>query len=279
MQLLYHIKIKFVNIAVRWQPAGVLAQHLVLHVPNPYNSLKITKRGPIIAVLRRLRELYTVARRIWQTEGLPPLLGRGFIFLANCFFQYGSYYLYEINIPQVLQRNNRPEDFRPEIRDFTLKIVSTNTQADELEREGFEFRSRFFNARKRLDRGAIAFCIFVGRELANIGWITLNNPAKDSLIDLPLKVDYSNREACTGGAATTPKYRNLGLMRYNYFKRLEFLKENGWLRDRAAVSKSNIAAQAGVAKIGGVNIYAEARFLKLLWWRYWREKPLPPPRT
>ena len=117
----------------------------------------------------------------------------------------------------------------------------------------------------------------MGRELANIGWITLNNPAKDSLIDLPLQVDFSNREACTGGAATTPKYRNMGLMRYNYFKRLEFLKENGWLRDRAAVSKSNIAAQAGVARIGGVNIYAEARFLKLLWWKYWREKPLPPP--
>jgi len=224
-------------------------------------------------MLYKLTELFTVARRIWQTEGLPPLLRRGFVFLANYFFQYGTYYLYEIDIAKVLKQNNR-SSFLPDIQNLTLKIVSTNEQADELDREGFEFRSQFINARKRLDRGAIAFCIFMGRELANIGWITLNNPAKNSMIDLPLQVDYSNREACTGGAATTPKYRNIGLLRYNYFKRLEFLKENGWLRDRAAVAKSNIAAQAGVARISGVNIYAEARFLKLLWWKYWREKPL-----
>ena len=228
-------------------------------------------------MLCRLTELFTVAKRIFQTEGLPPLLGRGFIFLASCFFQYETYYLYEIDIPKVLKQNDKPDAFRPEIRDFTLKIVSTNEQADDLDRGGLEFRSQFINARKRLDRGAIAFCIFVGRELANIGWITLNNTAKDSLIELPFKVDFSNKEVCTGGAMTAPKYRNIGLMRYNYFKRLEFLKENGWLRDRAAVAKSNVAAQTGVVKISDINIYAEARFLKLLWWKFWWEKPLTPP--
>ena len=167
-------------------------------------------------------------------------------------------------------------DFLPDIQNLTLKIVSTNEQADELDREGFEFRSQFINARERLDRGAIAFCIFMSREFANIGWITLTQQAKDSLNELPFKVNFSNNEACTGGAVTNPKYRTMGLMRYNYFKRLEFLKENGRLRDRAAVAKSNIASQMGVAKISD-NIYAEARFLKLLWWKFWWEKPLTPP--
>ena len=228
------------------------------------------------AMLCRLIELFTVTKHILQTEGLPPLLRRGFAFLAGYFFQYGTYYLYEIDISKVLKQNSE-HDFLPDIPNFTLKIVSQNEQADELAREGFEFRSQVINARKRLGKRAIAFCIFVGRELASIGWISLTQQAKDSLVELPFKVDFSNREACTGGAVTGLKYRNSGLMRYNYFKRLEFLKENGRLRDRAAVAKSNIAAQTGVAKISdNINIYAEARFLKLLWWKFWWETPLTP---
>ncbi len=134
-----------------------------------------------------------MAKRIFQTEGLPPLLTRGFAFLTGYFFQYGTYYLYEIDISKVLKQNNKP-DFLPDIPNLTLKVVSTNEQADELDREGFEFRSQFINARKRLDRGAIAFCIFIERELANIGWITLTKQAKDSLIELPFKVDFQTRK-------------------------------------------------------------------------------------
>jgi hypothetical protein len=225
-------------------------------------------------MLCRFTELFKAAKRILQTEGLLPLLKHGFTFLIGHFFQYGTYYLYEIDISKALKQT-KEANLLPKVQDFTLKIVYTNEQADELDREGFEFRSQLTNARKKLDKGAIAFCIFVGRELANIGWITLTEQAKDSLTGLPFKVDFSNNEACTG-SATDPKYRNMGLMRYNYFKRLEFLKEKGRLRDRAAVAKSNIASQKGVAKIS-YNIYAEARFLKLLWWKFWREKPLTPP--
>ena len=227
-----------------------------------------------MAMLRKLTESFTVVKRIFQTEGLLPLLTRVTAFIIGCFLQYGTYYLYEIDILKVLKQQEKPDEFLPNDQNLTLKIVSTNEQADELDREGFKFRSQFINARERLDRGAIAFCIFIGQELASIGWITLTQKAKDSLNELPFKVDFSNNEACTGGAVTNPKYRNMGLMSYNYLKRLEFLKENGILRDRAAVAKSNIAAQMGVAKIGDMNIYAEARFLKLIWFKSWKEKPL-----
>jgi hypothetical protein len=223
-------------------------------------------------MLCRLTELLTVAKRIFQTEGLLPLLTRGTAFLIGHFFQYGTYYLYEIDVSKVLEQNKK-HDFLPDIPDLTLKIVSTNEQADKLDGEGFEFRSKFINARKRLDRGAIAFCIFIGRELANIGWIALTQQAKDSFDSLPYQVNFADKQGCTGAAETNPKYRNMGLMRYNYFIRLEFLKENGILRDRSAVAKSNIAARMGVAKISD-NIYAEARFLKLMCGKFWKEKPL-----
>lgn len=226
----------------------------------------------MIAMLCRLTELFTAAKHIFQTEGLTPLLRRGFAFMAGCFFRYEAYYLYEIDISEVLKQSNEA-DILPDIQDFTLKIVSTNEQADELARGGLEFRSQFINAGERLDKGAIAFCIFVGQELANIGWVAMTQQAKDSVDGLPFKVDFSNNEACTGDTVTNPKYRNVGLMGYNYFKRLEFLRENGKLRDWATVAKSNVAAQRGIAKLN-LKIYAEARCLKLMWWRLWKERPL-----
>jgi hypothetical protein len=224
-------------------------------------------------MLCKLKQLFTRAKHILQTEGLLPLLMRGFNLLIGYFFQYGNYYLYETDISKVLEQNNE-QDLIPDIPNFTLKIVSTNEQGDKLEREGFEFRSQFLNAKERLDRGAIAFCIFVEQELANIGWIALTQQAKDSIDSLPYQVKFDDKEGYTGAAKTQPKYRNMGLMRYNYFKRLQFLKENGILRDRAAVAKSNIASQKGAAKISDVNICAEARFLKIMWCRFWWEKPL-----
>jgi hypothetical protein len=221
----------------------------------------------------RPRELFSVAKHIFQREGLSPLLRRGFAFLAEYFFWYEAYYLYQIDILKVLKQNSEA-DLISEIQDLTTKIVSTNEQADKLAGQGFEFRSQVINARKRLDKGAIALCIFAGREFAHIGWITLTQQAKDSLNELPLSIDFSNKEASTGGVMTNPKYRAMGLMKYGYFKRLEFLKEKGKLIDRAAVAKSNVASQAAAAKLSD-GIYAEARFIKLLWWKFWREKPLP----
>jgi len=118
--------------------------------------------------------------------------------------------------------------------------------------------------------------IYSGKAYLPNGRIALTRQAKDSFDSLPYQVNFADKQVCTGAAETNPKYRNMGLMRYNYLKRLEFLKENGILKDRAAVAKSNVASQVGVAKISD-NIYAEARFLKLLWWKFWWEKPLTPP--
>ena len=115
----------------------------------------------------------------------------------------------------------------PKIQDFTFKIVSTNQQADELATEGIDFRSNFINARRGLDKGALAFCIFVERELAHIGWVAMTEEAKNTFDSLPYQVDFSNKEACTGGTVTIPKYGGKGLMVYGYFKRLQFLKERG----------------------------------------------------
>jgi hypothetical protein len=155
-----------------------------------------------------------------------------------------------------------------------LKIVSTNQEADELEAEGLQFRSHVSNSRERLEKGAIAFCIFVERELASIGWVATTQEAKDSLNEPPYKVGFSNKESCTGGSVTDPKHRGMGLMGYNLWKRFEFLGQMDKVRDRAAVAKDNIPSQRATMRVR-TKIHAEARYLRILWWGSWKERPLP----
>ena len=152
----------------------------------------------------------------------------------------------------------------PKIQDFTLKIVFTNQQADELAvAMGVDFRSYSVNARRRLDKGAIAFCIFVENEIANIGWVAMTQEAKDTIESLPYRVFFSDKEACTARTVTIPKYRGKGLMTYNSFRRFQFLREKGIIASRTAVSTSNIASQKVHAKFAS-EIIAKSRRLIVL---------------
>jgi len=213
--------------------------------------------------------LLTRAKDIYRTDGLALLLARGFDFARRRFFHYGKYYLYE----HTLEERNEA-DFMPVVGDFTFRIVGSNEEADELAAAtGYDFRRRFVIARKRLDRGAIAFCVFVNGEVAHIGWVALCEKARKAVDSLPYNVDFSNNEGCTGGTETVPEYRGKRLMVYGYFKRSQFLREKGMTVSRNAVAVSNIPSQKAHAKFAP-RIYAQASYLKLLAWEFWREIPL-----
>ncbi len=215
----------------------------------------------ISAILRR-------AKDIQQTEGLKTLLKRGFAFVKVWFFEYGDYYLYEHTL-----RERNEADFLPIIQDFTFQIISNNKEADELAAIGSDFRRRFVSARRSLDKGAIAFCFFVNGQIVNIGFVATNEEAKNTFDPLPYKVDFASGEACSGGTITVPEYRGKGLMAYGYSKRLKYMRENGIRVSRNSVAKGNMASQKVHARFGP-RMYAEAKYLKLLRWRFWKEKPL-----
>lgn len=218
--------------------------------------------------MRRLIKLFERAREILRTEGLVSLIRRGLKSLKPYFWERGTYYLYE---HPTRERNEA--GFRPRIQNVTVKTVSSNQEADALANEGFEFRSSFFNARRMLDKGAIAFCVFVGHEIANISWLAVTETAKNAFEMFPYKVDFSNKEACNGGAFTIPKYRGLGLMGYGISKRIQFLRELGIVTVRYAIREDNIASMKALEKFEH-KIYAKARYLKILCWRFWKEIPL-----
>ena len=139
----------------------------------------------------RLTTLFVRAQKVYQTEGLVSLLRRGFRFLVYCVFEYRRYWLYAERPKDIPALNEA--DFMPKIGDFIPKVVSSNAEADELESQGFEFRSQIPYAREILDGGAVALCIFVGRELANMGWLVTSQQAMDVLGGPPYDVDFAGK--------------------------------------------------------------------------------------
>ncbi len=217
--------------------------------------------------------LFARAKHILETEGLVSLVKRSLIYVVSRVFRYYSVYLYEHS---MAERNE--EQFIPEINNLTFKIISTNEQADELVKDGFEdirWPPVIVDVRKCLDNGAIAFCFFVDKELAHIGWVGLSKEAKNCFDAVPYHVYFSHNQACTGGTVTIPKYRANGLMQYGYYKRLQFLQERAYSTSRNAVDRNNTAAQKAHAKFAP-KIYAKAYYLRIFCLKLWKESPITP---
>jgi hypothetical protein len=222
--------------------------------------------------MSRIADLYRKAKQIYHTDGFVSLVRRGFAFLLYCFFEYRTYYIYMDHLKDLPDLDGA--DFLPRIGNFTLKLVSSNEEADSLEVEGLEFRSQVPYARDALDRGATASCIFVGHQLVHIGWVATTQQAKDSLNEPPFTVDFSRNQSCSGGVWTSPQYRRTGLFSYSLLKRYEFLRDKGITANLCAVAETNVSAQMGYG--GSVPTpCAEGRYLRVLWWKWWREKRLP----
>jgi len=218
----------------------------------------------VVFLLRR-------ARHIYQTYGFVTLLRRGFGFLVHCAFEYEDYWLYVEATDTMAGMSHA--SFLPQIDDFHFAIVSSNQRADELEAEGLEFRSSVPNGRERLDKGVVALCAFAGHELAGISWVAMSQQAKDTLPERPYKVDFSSKEACGGDAWTNPKYRQAGISVYRTFRIHQFLRENGIIARRNAYRKGSVWQEKLATRFDRTR-YAEGRYLRILWWKSWKEKPL-----
>ena len=221
--------------------------------------------------MNRLTELLRRAALIYQTEGLLPLAKRATAYAAGRLFKYEIYYLYENDGSTYRMRSDA--DFVPEVEGLSFRVVHTNEEADGLEAKGVQFREHAGDARSKLNKGAIAFCVFVGHELANIGWLCTTQQAKDSLKEVPAGVDFSNGEAWAGGSWTNPKYRRMGLYRYSSLKMVEYWLQKGIVKNKWAVAKRNVAALTAESKTGNLR-YGEGRLIKVLWWKSWKEKRL-----
>jgi len=168
---------------------------------------------------------------------------------------------------------NEPMKFEstPKIQDFAFEIIPTSQRLKELVAQGCDFGIHIIGAEEKLNNGAIMSCVFVGKELACIHWAAATQKTMNILTEIPYKIDFSNSEAYLGWSETNPKYRRLLLSRYNYSEERKFLASIEKTIGRTRVAKSNLASLKGLPKAGG-RVYGEGRYLKILWWKSWKEK-------
>jgi len=223
-------------------------------------------------MIHRLTMLYRTMKTISRIEGFPALFRRGLAFLADYIFVYKTYYLSELSLES---EGLDASDFVPDIPDLTYHFVTSNEQTDELATQFEDFRSYHINDRQRLDKGAIALCLFIRRELAHITWMATTESAKKTFNDIPYRVNFDKKEACAGGERTIPKYRRMGLSTNSAYKKCQFLMERGITLIRAARDTNNLTAQRAFENRGYIR-YAKGRHLRILWWKSWKEMPLKP---
>ena len=214
--------------------------------------------------------LFARAKHVYRTEGWASLLRRSFLFALQLLFVHRVYYLYA----SVLEHDQslRDDNLKPPFDDVSHMILFTNEEVDDLEARGYEFRSLIHDARERLDVGARASCVFVGKELANIVWVAMTQPAMDSLKEPPFSVDFAGRECWSGDAWTNPKYRRAGLFSYNDIMSRRQQFEQGIRVSKWAVGTNNTPTKRIAIRIGA-RVSAEGRRLRILWWKSWKETP------
>jgi hypothetical protein len=210
------------------------------------------------------------ALEVHQREGLRPLVRK----VARYLLAYENFQglVYE----NTLVRRNEAA-YRPRIENTSVKIITTEDQLDDLSKSGFDLSSDPDNleTRHRIKKGAVAFFVFVGSEIASKEWAAMNPEAKATFNNYPYRVDFAAREACAGGAWTRPKYRAVGINTYLCYKMYEYLRENEIAKVWSLVEINNIAAQQVRKKFAPqVKIRKKARYVRLLGFQFWKETPI-----
>lgn len=216
------------------------------------------------------------AFRRWQNilkgEGLLAAIKMTYSFLVRRFFAYDNLYLYRVILEDEL---NKPE-YTPRIKNFSLKIITSNKQAEELIASGFNLDWFVIGADKRLRQGAVAFCIFVEKQLVYITWLAMNTQARDAIADIPRPVDFANKEAYTGWAFRSPKqWRSSGgFTAYMHFSIVHFLRQRGFKAYNFETAKKNTIMHNTLLKRLNIKPYRQAHNIKLLWWKSWWERDI-----
>ena len=208
------------------------------------------------------------ARYIIKTDGVIGLIKRSYLYFLPSVFSHHHVYLYEHGLEDWAEEN-----FLSRLPNVVCKIVQSNEEADQIAKTYVDFREQFFKARDNLNKGAVAVCLYVGSNLAHISFLALSPQAKTACDAIPYTVNFSDRQACTGSTFTDPTYRGQNLMTYGCYKKFQYLRQRGITSVRHAIDINNAASQKVYRKFN-FTVYARARYLKILMFKYWRVTPM-----
>jgi len=140
-----------------------------------------------------LQQKYQRGKYILQKEGLLSFVMEGIRFLRKAVFVHERYYMCESPLSEPMKFVSTPK-----IQDFVFEIITTGQRLEGLMAHGFDFGIDIIGAEERLDKGAIMFCIFIGKELACVHWAAATQEAMNVLTKISREVDFSNNEVYLG---------------------------------------------------------------------------------
>ena len=182
------------------------------------------------------------------------------------FVDWRSFYLYELHLAGCPEGHSAP---RPDGYDECL--VDSNEAADVAVNGRGDFREVMPWTRRALARGAVALCLYHGREVAHVGCVATSPAARRAVDMLPFDVRFNGGEALLGAAYTVPQHRNRGLMTYSTLRRLDYLRASGFHTCRVAIATNNGPSNHVQMRLKS-RIYAVGHLSRLLKWRCWSER-------
>lgn len=203
---------------------------------------------------------------VLKKEGVWTFLKRVLSFLGGFFYSWGTYYIYE----KALTKDEK-YFFKPKMQNIEIKIISTTEEFEQLIFNGYNFKEMLF--KDKLKKGAVAFCIFLDKELIQVTWVALNERAKKELNSLPYKVEFNKKEVYSGTVFTESCYKGKNLLGYTYSHIFPYLAQKGIVKDKFTIEVNNISSQKAHAKFNPT-IIGKGHYLKILWWEFWKEEPL-----
>lgn len=200
---------------------------------------------------------------IISSEGISALLKQSVEYVWNSLQSHGEFYIIEFDY------GSQPEipDVKPRI-DCTYEVITCVSDYDTLLAKGYNFGPRKF--RPKLKKGAIAFCLFVDKDLASETWAAVDAKSKKVVDPIPFRVDFDKGEVCVGVRFTNPKYRKNGLSEYVYAMRLPYLKER-FIKAKASVNIKNKVSQR-INEVFYGRVIARGRYFRFIRWHYWKER-------
>jgi len=207
------------------------------------------------------------ARELVRSGGLSALVVAA---MRRYVIDSRTFFLYEHNhrAPAGTRLVPRPEGFDD-------CLVEGNEAADSAAAGHSDFRDSVPGARRALDRGAVALCVYHGRDVAHVGWVATSRAARRALDRLGYEVRFDRGESWTGAAFTAPRFRNHGLLTYSCQRRFDYLLSAGFTVSRAAVATDNDASHHVTMRFEP-RVYAIGRQSRILCWRRWTERPVTP---
>ena len=197
-----------------------------------------------------------------QQEGLSGLmraLARRYILDVTDFHLYVHHHEPPLFVPPIVTLPEHSEMF---IRD--------NAEADEVAVEHEDIRDLLRHARRGLDSGAVAFCVYSGWRLAHVAWVATTQKGRRALDPLGYKIDFAAGEAWTGAAYTLPLFRRRGLLGHGCMRRFEYLMDKGVKVSRAAIDVKNESSHHVTMQFRP-DVIGIGRQVKFLGLRSWSE--------